>query len=437
MVWFHARANAERILGTAALCCIVLLASFRAANAQAFTSGSTGVDGPLDYSGMPPGSVVIFDPTKLSTPLPLGTSVFNFSRITIPAGVTVKLRGDVINAPVYWLSQGPVIINGMIDLNGENGSSTALFLAGRGRPIPGAGGYSGGLGGKQEQGGLVSPRPVAQPGDGPGGGAADRPSNCGPNGGGGGFTGNSFLVPLVGGSGGGGATLTAQPGELGVTPYGSGGGAGGGAILIASSTSNSLNGGIISANGGAGGPANFFCNNSGSQPGGAGGGGAGGAIRLAAPTVTGQGTLTAIGGGSQSSPGGRGMVRVESLTDTFSGAFNGTPATLGSPIGTFLAAAPSVSLVSVNGINLVQPTTGGLAVPDVTIDTSSPVELVIKASGIPVGTVVTLKIFSDNNSDQLVQTTPLAGTLDFSTATASVTFPIGYSLGYVKASWVQ
>ena len=72
-----------------------------------------------------------------------------------------------------------------------------------------------------------------------------------------------------------------------------------------------------------------------------------------------------------------------------------------------------------------------------TIDTSSSVTLTVHASNIPVGTVITLHVFSDNDTDQTVQTTQLAGTLQSSTATANVTFPSGYSLNYVKATWKQ
>jgi hypothetical protein len=59
----------------------------------------------------------------------------------------------------------------------------------------------------------------------------------------------------------------------------------------------------------------------------------------------------------------------------------------------------------------------------------------VQASYIPVGTVITLHVFSDDNADQTVQTTALVGTLQSSTATATVTFPSGYSLNYVKATW--
>src|SRR5262249_61959865 len=116
------------------------------------------------------------------------------------------------------------------------GAPATPSLADRTRSIPGAGGYAGGVGGK-----LVSPPapagvPVAQPGDDPGGGAvgADSLTTCGRDSGfGGQNTANAFLVPLVGGSGGGGANSGPfSPTDiLSNGPYGGGGGAGGGGSI--------------------------------------------------------------------------------------------------------------------------------------------------------------------------------------------------------------
>ena len=77
------------------------------------------------------------------------------------------------------------------------------------------------------------------------------------------FTGNRYLIPLTGGSGGEGALYAGSWG----------GGAGGGAILLASSTLITVNG-AINAFGGDG-------------SGNIAGAGSGGAIRLVAPTLSG------------------------------------------------------------------------------------------------------------------------------------------------------
>src|SRR5262249_13365074 len=151
----------------------------------------------------------------------------------------------------------------------------------------------------------------------------------------------------------------------------------------------------------------------------------GGAIRMAAPTISGTGSLSALGGcvscnSSARIQAGNGVIRLEAFTDTFCGSFNGTPESMGSPFSTFIPAngPPSVKIVSVNGVTVPQPPTGNLATPDVTINTPSPVSVTIQATSIPPGTVLTLRVLSDNNMDQTVQTTPLLGTLQASTATA-------------------
>jgi hypothetical protein len=71
------------------------------------------------------------------------------------------------------------------------------------------------------------------------------------------------------------------------------------------------------------------------------------------------------------------------------------------------------------------------------INTSSPVTIVIQTTGIPAGTVLSLNVYSEDGTTQTVQTTPLQGSLQSATASASVTFPPDLSLGNVKAVWTQ
>src|SRR5713226_7677448 len=84
--------------------------------AQTFSSGSDGSDGPLAPSG-PPGTVVLFDPTQFHG-THVSANIFNFTTITIPQGITVRLSGNTINGPVFWLAQGNVDIEGTLDLSG-------------------------------------------------------------------------------------------------------------------------------------------------------------------------------------------------------------------------------------------------------------------------------------------------------------------------------
>ena len=392
----------------------VMLALTLNASAQ-FSSGSTGADGPLDFSNVTPGSVVIFDPTKFTAvPHVAGQNVFNFTTITIPANVTVVLSGQNLSGPMFWLAQGDVRINGHIASDGQPGSGFTTDVALRVPSIPGPGGYSGGVGG----GGLNNSAAMA--GNGPGGG---RPGDFTVDGhaNGGRFTG-SPTGPLVGGSGGGGGR-----GSVNDTRFDSGGGAGGGALLIASSTSITING-LISANGG--GTTQGFL---GLCP----GGGSGGVIRLAANAISGTGSVTANGGGACAGRGGTdGSIQFEAFQ--IAGVTGSPIAAQSAPGALFLPTVPvSIQVASIAGTALPTTPTGSFQTPDVIINSSSPVPVAIQVSGIPPGTVLTLFVFAENGTFQTVQTSPLTGTLQSSTATASITFLPDLSLGYVKATWTQ
>jgi len=410
-------------------CMLLCIVMGTLAEGQGFNTGSNGADGALDYSKFPPGNYV-FDPSKFNPPLdPSGDNIFNFTTINIPAGYTVKLSGRILHGPVIWLTTGDVNIGGRVDLSGEDGAPQTFSLAYSQRALPGAGGFSGGVGGKCDTRSQSS-QPVALPGDGPLGGAAGTCPSVS-NAGSGGFSSNDSLIPLVGGSGGGGWT-TASAAPVDTLPYGTGGGAGGGALLIASPTAIVVNG-VIFANGG----------NVQQGSGGVGGSGSGGGIRLVAPAIGGSGFLQAVGGsccpGNGYNTGANGFIRLDTYYDSFSNNFGGTPYAIGSTLSVSPPTIhpPSITVVSVDIVTLPQPPTGSAQNPDATIDTSSPVTVTIQAAYIPVGTVLTLHIMSDNDTEQTVQTTALAGTLASSTATATVTFPSGFSLNYVKGTWSQ
>ena len=205
------------------LCSLIAVLAAGTAVAQTFSSGSTGSDGPLTFNT--PGTYV-FDPRTYTPPLnPAGDNIFNFTTITIAAGVTVKLQGNIFNGPVVWLAQGLVKIDGTIDASGQDGFSASNTTQ-RTNTIPGAGGYGGGYP-------AVGANPAGA-GLGPAGGVVACPdARFGQDGG---FTGNQFLVPLLGGSGGGGNSSFS-------------GGAGGWAVLIASSVSISGVGSILARGG--------------------------------------------------------------------------------------------------------------------------------------------------------------------------------------------
>ena len=387
---------------------------------QTFISGSNGSDGALNLTT--PG-IVVFDPAA-SNLNAAGDNVFNFTTINIGAGVTVKLlSGPLRYKPVVWRATGAVTIAGTIDASGQTGSAVNDPNNSSHRPAdPGPGGYPGGVGNGFGSG--------SSNGFGPGGGASGACGNNLPGSGASHLTnggpqcasaptyGNRVLVPFRGGSGGGGGTGT----------IGGGGGGGGGAFRIESSISITL-AGAIAADGGDGGAGVAGEQNPG-------GGGSGGAIHLIAPAITGAGALNVRGGGGLNvRTGGVGRIRLDSFTQGFTGTANPT-ASLGTPYNVPAPTAqPAVRVTSIGGINVTPNPTGSFITPDLVLNNPNAVTVNIQASNLPVGTVLQLYLFSEVGADVVLNTTPLAGTLQNSTATVPATFQPGYTRGFVRGTW--
>jgi hypothetical protein len=71
------------------------------AHAQTFTSGSTGADGPFS----PSANVTVTLPPN---------GVFNYTTVTIPAGVIVRFTKNTANTPVTILASGDDLIEGIL-----------------------------------------------------------------------------------------------------------------------------------------------------------------------------------------------------------------------------------------------------------------------------------------------------------------------------------
>jgi hypothetical protein len=264
--------------------------------AQTYTSGSTGALG-------------AFAPAANTTITLPPDGILNYTTVTIPANVTVTFLINAANTPVTLLATGDVTITGAISVDGQNGQGPQSAMAAGGAGGPG--GFRGGNGSSIN--GIIP----AAAGQGPGGGAnAPSTFNVGGTAGTYGASGSFVsLIPLFGGSGGGGAftgTVNGVP-----AGRGPGGGGGGGALVIASSTKITFaSTGVIRANGGAG-ATNIF----GSSCGG-GGSGSGGAIRLVAPQITGNGSIDAFTPASCVNAIPSGRIRMEAFTNTFTGSSN-------------------------------------------------------------------------------------------------------------------
>lgn len=390
--------------------------------AQTFNSGSNGSDGALDLTGQT--GTIDFNPASFNPPLdPDRDNVYHFTTIKIPSGLTVRLSAANLGVkPVLWLASGTVEISGTLDLNGASGHSVAGPVV---PAVAGAGGYGGGTGATAIEGARMGSGPGG--GRGPGGGAGYATAGTGLNQSGGSAYGNSYLIPMVGGSGGAGGSYFSTG-----NPFGAGGGAGGGALLIASTVSITLPvGAAIFANGGQG-----ACN-SGLPPDQSSGGGSGGAIRLMAPSISGTAQLRAVGGTSCNSggAGSLGRIRLETFSLNLNGSINPAP-TVATPGLVFPpASAPSVRITSIGGVAVPANPTASFITPDVTLDDATSVTLELAASKVPVGTVVRLTLTPETGAIVTVDSTPLAGTFESSTATATVTVPHGFSRFSVQASW--
>lgn len=433
------RNNRYRGAALAALAASGILGFETIARAQTFNSGSSGADGAFDLAGTTSGTIVEFNPAVLRVnkdpngPLldPEHDNVFHFTTINVPTGVTVHFSSKYSKGPVYWLASGAVTIAGKLEMNGDSGTDYNRTIAARTPSNPGPGGFPGGVGGYTGTDLFGYP----QAGFGPAGGLAwpNAPLCCF-RGQGGRNSSTKFLVPLIGGSGGGG-------GGTDVYAYlGSGAGAGGGAILIASSVSVSLTGTIESRGGHSGyGSSNSGCPNY------YGGGGAGGSIRIAAPIVQGGGTIETLYGypnrgtcGDGNAIGSVGITRIEAFQHNWTFALNNTTYYTGSPVSTFVPTTPppTLEVTAVNNQSVAPNPTGSFDLADVTINNSGPVDVVIHGHYVPLGTKPTLYLISLEGKDQIVDaTTGLAGTIQDSTATISVTLPTGFSRGYVRAKW--
>lgn len=365
-----------------------------------FVSGSTGALGP-------------FSPTSNTVVALPSDGKLNYTTINIPSGVTVTFTKNASNTPVYMLATGDVTIMGAIDVSGTNANNPSI---GRGGPGGFDGGHGGGVAGNGGKG------------MGPGGGIQGN-SIDGRSGGGGFGTngvsgwgtlydgagglayGNQRLLPLIGGSGGGGGGGHSSSGSA---P----GGGGGGAILIASSTSINLNG-SITANGG----------NGGCCPGG-GAGGSGGGIKLVANSISGNGSITAIGGAAsyQAGRGGQGIVRLEATTNTL---IPTNPAyTYGLPTIVFPTNPPALRITSIGGTDVPASPTGAYNQPDILLpsNTPNPVVVNVSADNIPLPNSVNITVIPQiADATAISASTALSGTDQASTASASVTLSTAYA----------
>jgi hypothetical protein len=134
-------------------------------------------------------------------------------------------------------------------------------------------------------------------------------------------------------------------------------------------------------------------------------------------------------------PASTGRVRLDASANQFTGTINSF-VTRGTPYNVPLPnPMPTVRVTSIAGIPVSSTPGGEAATPDANINESGSVTVAIEARNIPLGTVLQVRVMSEALPDFVVNSTALVGTTQLSTATAPVTFPPGFSRGYVRATW--
>lgn len=362
------------------------------AHAQNFDSGSDGSDG----------AFVMSSDTTLDVP---ADGKFNFTTVTITGG-SLRFRRNALNTPVFILATGDISIsNANVLADGDKGTSSP--------PAGGPGGPGGFDGGEP---GVQSIPPGA--GHGPGGGAGGDANAGGtantsagaaaygsvssqPSTSDGRVYGSPLLVPIVGGSGGGGGLGS------GTTP-GIGGAGGGGAILMASNTRIQINGAGVYARGGT----NNFPHT---------GNGSGGAIRLVAPVVAGNGTLSVRGGGF-TDVAGHGRIRIDTI-DRTGISFNFEPVgafSIGSFMAVFPPVVPKLDIVNVAG----QTIAGGSPVDVLLPFGTNPNQTVTVRASDFTGTVPIDVVLVPASGERTVIPAQVNMTTNPAQTTVNVTFPV-------------
>ena len=84
---------------------VAMLCTAGMMQAYAYESGSTGADGDL----------VVVEDTVVDLP---ADGVLNYTRVQIPAGVTVSFKKNAANTPVRLLVSGDVVIAGTLSVAG-------------------------------------------------------------------------------------------------------------------------------------------------------------------------------------------------------------------------------------------------------------------------------------------------------------------------------
>ena len=327
--------------------------------------------------------------------------VFKYSSVSIPAGVAVSFINHPTHAPVVWLVQGNVAINGSVNLNGAAGTSSALQALTPAEPGPG--GFRGGAYGPQGTGS----------GLGPGGGSPGNSQNFGGAGEYSTSYGNPSVLPLIGGSGAG-----AYP----AYPAGSAAGAAGGSLLVGAAGTVTIVGGVYAK----GGSSPSFA-----------GSGSGGAVRLIGSQILGSGEINCMGGSGYAT-GDAGRIRIES--PVLAASLRTYPETIAVPPATPPLiwppdVAPKVRVVSVDTFAApADPTAPLVSSADVAIQNDTPAVIMLETSNFPIEGIVQVRAAQKWGTASWIRAYYVSGNQATAQWRATNTFVKGYTTLQARAT---
>jgi hypothetical protein len=335
---------------------------------------SQAVTGSWDMNNTANAGRGVYDPEKWAV-------VFKFQSVTVLEGVTVRFANHPSRAPVVWLVQSNVVIDGEVNLKGEPADDDASLanINKQGGP----GGFRGGLGKNPEYPNYY------RNGMGPGDCFDGWYYNS---------YGNAQILPLIGG--------------FGMLSYAGGrrGAGGGGAILIACACDIGVEG-SITADGGD----SWL-------------GGAGGAIRLVAREVRGGGVFYYS----------RGRFRLECITHhltnpAFADSFPVNPGP--TPVIWPPSDAPKARIASVAGNPVPDEPLAALnGQPDLTIAVNQPVDVMIETKNFPIEGSVSLRVIPKYSNAFWVSAQYVSGSFAQALWKATPTFPTAYCAMIVRAA---
>jgi len=335
------------------------------------------------YLASPASGDGIYDPVKRVV-------VYKYTSVNIPTNVTMSFIANETSAPIVWLVDGDVTINGTLNLSASGSTAGAGgFVA---RPVNrntmvGGSGYGGGTGIE------VEARHHEESSSGSLGDARAY--------------GNATLIPLYGGSNGGARSFSGSPGG------------GGGAILIAATGSITLEGSITAKGVGSGGFSDKVP-------------GSGGAVRLVSEKLSGSGTIDVRG----TNVSGKGRIRLEAKTDiSFFDVYFSTAGPRVSkavaddrPVTVQPDTFPSCTILSVDSAQAPTDPLASLTTPDIQVPTSTNVTVEIEVRNAePTTSTVELRICPGPSAVQFFPAIFVSGDINQSLWEVQFAFPSGVS----------